>query len=116
MSLRSHLIHTCVIARRTPTGETDSHGNPAYAWVEGEPTACRLVSRQMWNAEGVAADVTAAGQYRVLLPAGTALSVGDRLTVTADGVTLPQRYRVEGVLPRRARTQHHVTALVEAVG
>jgi len=116
MSLRSHLIHTCVIGRRTPTGEKDAHGNPVYAWVDGEAVPCRVISRQMRDVQDVAAGVTAAGKYRLLLPAGTAVRTGDRVTVTADGAVQTLRYEVVGVLPRRAKTQHHVTALVEAVG
>ena len=117
MSIYVHFIHLCVIGHRTPTGETDAHGNPVYAWVDGNAVNCRLVSRQMRDAQGVAADATAAGKYRLLLPEDTTIDVGDRVTVFDEGGSaMPQRFEVNGVLPRRARAQHHVAALVEAVG
>lgn len=117
----AHLLDTCRITRAAPQpdgyGGDDTGRGEGWAMVAArEP--CRLVIKQQRVGDGVLAERPFVTAYLMLFRPGADVRKGDRVEAvvlrdgTADGAT----YRIEALLPRRARGLRHISATLERIG
>lgn len=114
--IEAHFIHSCTIERATIS--LDDHGADVATWhAVVESVRCRLVVKDQRAGINELAERPIITTYRVLLPAYTTVQPGDRITNVYDerGVIDPGPYRIETILPRRARSQRHISVLLERV-
>lgn len=112
-----HLIHSVTLERAT--AQADGYGNRKKTWATlATGVKGRLVIGAQQVMSNDLAEYAIVTTYKLLLPAGTDVREGDRVqSVTLeDGVTENGPYSVASVLPRRSRSLHHITLLLERVG
>lgn len=117
MSIDEHLIHTCTI-ERPYRARTNAHGlgDDLYKTI-AETQACRMVIKDQRMAASQTAEQPVVTLYLLLLPANADLAQGDRITAVTfeTGQTMVDGFRVTAILPRRARSQRHISAKLERV-
>jgi hypothetical protein len=121
MGIGSHLIHTCDIER--PEVYQDSYGEDKYRWPPDIPThlseqRCRLIIKAQRVADSALAERPVITTYKLLLPAGTDVRQGDRITNVEDEEEVVDAgpFSVDEVLKRRARAVRHITLRLEKAG
>lgn len=114
MSIDSHLIHTCTTQRATTQSDAYKASKPAWSTLLSG-LRCRLVYKAQRRVPDIIAEQPITTQYLLLVPAGTDIKPGDRVVnvVFEDGTTDAGPYRIEAVLPRRARAQRHISLQLE---
>ena len=118
MSYAGWLAHTCTIQRVAPV--TNSYGADTYYWNDTDKVtswteSCRLVVKAERVPLSELAEKPVITTYTLLLLKDTALLHDDRVynIVDEDGVSLGGPFKIEAILPRRAKRLHHVSALLE---
>lgn len=110
MSIGAHLCHRCTIRRVTAT-QPDPFGNDTNTWSDwGVDVPCRLVVKGQRAVDTEKAQDVTVTTYKLLLPAGTDVVEGDRVTDLEyeDGSEESGTFSVEAILPRRGRTVKHI--------
>lgn len=117
MSIESHFIHRCTIER--PAYQPNPYGEDAESGttVVATGTRCRLVISSERIEDSTEAERPRISRYKHLLPAGTDVRKGDRITTLTleDGTVLDEKFSVEAILPRRAHALHHVTCELKRI-
>lgn len=108
--------HTCDTARATST--TDAYRNEKRTWsanLSGQPCRYKEVSRRGFNS--VTAEWVITSEYRLFVPFGTDIEVGDRVTRVAfeDGTEITDEFKVVSRLQRRGHGLRHETLIMEKV-
>jgi len=116
MSLDSHLIHRCVIARSIVTGEDPLGGPGAETTQTVYSGPCRYVEREERIAGSDRAEVTIVKRLVLLLPLMADVKEQDRVTsITADGGPVGGVHRITSVLQRRSGSLHHKSVELERI-
>jgi hypothetical protein len=114
MAIGSHLIDRCRIERATVT--RSPYGNDTEVWdLWRDNVPCRFVQKRQQLADSATAAEPVVTTYLLLVPAGTDIRIGDRVTrvVLQDGTVDAGPYRIEEVLRRRGRAERHRSAVLE---
>ncbi|MCC6192264.1 MAG: hypothetical protein IT318_24800 [Anaerolineales bacterium] len=117
MSLAAHLVHRCTIQRlRNPVPDGYQADQVQWAdWLTDVP--CRLVTKAQRVASDDRTQLAVLTSSKLLLPAGTDVAAEDCQVVNIvieGGQVLAGPFGIAAVLPRRARTVHHVTVELES--
>src|SRR5689334_7746954 len=114
MGIDSHLIHRCTTQRATT--QPDTYKASKLTWSDWLTTQrCRLVYKAQRRAPDIIGEQPISTQYLLLVPAGSDVKIGDRVVnvVFEDGDVDAGPYRIEAVLPRRAKAQRHISLQLE---
>jgi hypothetical protein len=116
VSVDSHLIHTCAIKR--PRVERDSYNaskETLYSHLTDQ--VCRLVTKSERVPMGELAEKPVVTTYLLMLPAYTDVRPGDQIHSLVDeqGTAMAGTFRIDEVLPRRARAQRHISLRLERI-
>lgn len=116
MSIDRHLIHRCDIERGRSI--QDAYNHEVTTWhTHLTGVRCRLVAKAQRVADSVSGEFPVVNSYLLLLPTGTDVTIGDRVSNVVDEAneTDTSSYRIESVLKRRARAVRHISVVLEKV-
>jgi hypothetical protein len=115
MSIAAHFIHTCDVQRATAVKDALNADKKTWATLD-TGVRCRRVTKAQRVADSATGEYPIVTSDLLLLPAQTDVRVGDRIAnIVADGATDPGPFRIESVLPRRGKSQKHVSVQLEKV-
>lgn len=117
VGIDSHLIHTCTIQRYLSVGD-DSLKAPKRDWRDHlVGVRCRRVTKQQRVADTAFAERPVVATEMLVVPAGTDVRQGDRVTNIVDetGAVEVGVFRIESVIIRRGRAARHVSLVLERV-
>jgi hypothetical protein len=117
VGIDSHLIHTCTIQRFLPAGD-DSLKAPKKDWRDWlTGVRCRRITKQQRVADTAFAERPVITADLLLVPAGTDIKQGDRVTTIVDetGAVEAGTFTIESVIIRRGRAARHVSLNLERV-
>lgn len=119
MPLAEFLNHTCTIQRNNSAGK-DPLGDPIKRWNNWVVWVnCRLFVSSVRELDDSGAQQTVITEYMMLVPAGTLVHEGDRITdmVIEDDEKIAESFDVESVKKKRARNSvNHIELELKRIG
>jgi hypothetical protein len=117
MPIGQHLSHRCDIQEQVSTQNALGEVIASYYSTTSQEVRCRLMEtgEQVLDSERV--QLLAVTRYLLFFPAGTQIAKDSRVVNLRfeDGSEFAGQLRVESILSRRARHDHHITVEVKVV-
>jgi len=114
---QAFLIDTCILYHKT--GETVTKGQAVNIYASPQTVPCRLITRSGTESINLAAQERATqlstfyGVYRLQIPVGTIVSVGDKIDFTDNQNGIVHNFEVTFVPPNNEYTGAYVIGLQE---